>query len=164
MPEVAQEAREACDLIARETGKICASGACIFGRYGCCSKAYCEAVRSPLVKHEISFEYDDEAELPYMGDDGCRVPAHFRPVCALYVCDRVEYSLFADRVTLEADQAEWDEATQRAMADPLVHELFDAVKDVIGMATIRDDWAPVEIPLAIPDTIRAPACRHHRAH
>lgn len=80
------ETKLAAERCAEKTNPICASGACFVGRFGCCDRRYCDAVDRSLLDRGIRLPRPWRHGLPFMGDDGCTVPAHLRPICALYAC------------------------------------------------------------------------------
>jgi hypothetical protein len=55
----------------------------------CCDRIYCdEATRWAKDKWGIELKPTGyHPELPFMGPEGCVVPPHLRPICAVHVCD-----------------------------------------------------------------------------
>jgi len=109
-PELVVKIRDTAAMANKE----CGSGRCQVGKWGCCDAAFCWAVHRGLSKLGITYEFDPDAELPYMGPEGCRVLPEHRPGCAIHVChDRQHGCLeFAIRDT-------WDEAKE----DPAIMSL-----------------------------------------
>jgi hypothetical protein len=59
-------------------------------KYRCCERQYCEQTRKfAKEKYGIDLLETGNAELPFMGEYGCTVPPHLRPVCAIHVCSYV---------------------------------------------------------------------------
>lgn len=82
--------------------------------FQCCSAAHCEAARDfALDTFGIRLE-EGEGPLPFLGVNGCTVPPHLRPICAVHVCE----SHLAD----EAFAAVYFEA--REAAEDLLMELI----------------------------------------
>lgn len=53
----------------------------------CCSAEYCEeAKRYAKEDWGIDLQFTEHPELPFMGEKGCIVPPHLRPLCTLHVC------------------------------------------------------------------------------
>lgn len=78
--------------IASMTASLCESGAdeCAqfsSRKYRCCERKYCEeARRFALEKYGIELQDTGNPELPFMGEQGCTVAPHLRPICAMHVC------------------------------------------------------------------------------
>lgn len=78
--------------IAGITGSLCASGkdeCAKFSdrKYRCCDHKYCEeAVRFAREKYGVELQRTNNPDLPFMGDNGCTVAPHLRPICAMHVC------------------------------------------------------------------------------
>jgi len=53
----------------------------------CCSPEYCLMAKD-YAKEEwgISLSSTGNEQLPFMGEDGCVVPPHLRPLCTLHTC------------------------------------------------------------------------------
>ncbi len=55
--------------------------------YRCCDKVFCEAARHFMEKLKVEIPKNtDHKSLPFMGEKGCILPPHHRPICAGYVC------------------------------------------------------------------------------
>lgn len=53
----------------------------------CCSRAQCDDTRRfAMDTFGIALEETGHA-LPFMGPNGCVVPAHLRPICSVHVCE-----------------------------------------------------------------------------
>lgn len=56
-------------------------------KYRCCERQYCEMARKfAKEKYSIDLQETGSPDLPFMGEAGCVVPPHLRPVCSLHVC------------------------------------------------------------------------------
>lgn len=54
--------------------------------YHCCEKQYCDmAARYAKKYYDINLQPTGH-EITFMGEQGCTVPLHLRPVCTLHVC------------------------------------------------------------------------------
>lgn len=138
------ETRQAIETFAALTKKLCGSGACDAGRWGCCDRAFCAGIRDSLALHGIEFPWDDEATLPYLGTEGCVVPPHLRPACALYSCDRVDYSRL-DQAPWTIEEAEAVDASIEVIEqDPFSWELFKALRGIKVIKEIEEDQHEVQ--------------------
>jgi hypothetical protein len=78
--------------IADMTGSSCANGKdeCekfAGNKYRCCERQYCEMARTfAKEKYGIDLQDTGNPDLPFMGENGCTVAPHLRPICALHVC------------------------------------------------------------------------------
>jgi hypothetical protein len=71
----------ACRNSTGECGKFTDS------QYRCCERQYCEMARKfAKEKYGVDLRETDNPDLPFMGETGCVVPPHLRPVCSLHVC------------------------------------------------------------------------------
>lgn len=53
----------------------------------CCSPEYCEmAMVYAKEEYNIELPVTDHPRLPFMGQTGCTVPPHLRPLCTLHTC------------------------------------------------------------------------------
>lgn len=125
------EAKQALESLACALAPICESGACIFGKHGCCDRVFCDAVRRGVTKLGYDVEWREDQRLPYMGPEGCRVPPHLRPACSWYVCadDKLEDIQKAAVAYLAGpapvDASEIERLTELAQADLEVQGLMD---------------------------------------
>jgi hypothetical protein len=56
-------------------------------KYRCCERQYCEMARKfAKEKYSIDLQETGNPDLPFMGENGCTVAPHLRPVCSLHVC------------------------------------------------------------------------------
>lgn len=56
-------------------------------KYRCCEAQYCELTREfAKDKYGIDLQETGNPDLPFMGENGCTVPPHLRPVCAIHLC------------------------------------------------------------------------------
>lgn len=56
-------------------------------KYRCCERQYCEMARKfAKEKYGIDLQDTGNPDLPFMGEAGCAVAPHLRPVCSLHVC------------------------------------------------------------------------------
>jgi hypothetical protein len=56
--------------------------------YACCSADQCEVTRE-FARENFGIVLEDAqgaGSLPFLGDKGCIVPPHLRPICAVHVC------------------------------------------------------------------------------
>lgn len=53
----------------------------------CCSEEYCEMAAEIATEVGVALVATGHATLPYMGENGCVVPPHLRPLCTLHTCD-----------------------------------------------------------------------------
>jgi hypothetical protein len=59
-------------------------------KYRCCEGQYCEQTRRfAKEKYNIDLQDTGHPDLPFMGENGCTVAPHLRPVCAIHVCSYV---------------------------------------------------------------------------
>jgi hypothetical protein len=67
------------------TAPICANSC--KNRFKCCDKVHCEAAeKHAKERYDIELKRTNHPELPFMGEWGCVVPPHLRPVCTLHTC------------------------------------------------------------------------------
>lgn len=83
---VLKSAEAAFAAVAEHTRAKC--GACL-APYACCSTSQCE---STIAFAKDTFGVDlpvtDHPKLPLMGPEGCTAAPHFRPICAVHVCEQ----------------------------------------------------------------------------
>lgn len=61
-------------------------------KYRCCEIKYCLlAAKFAKEKYGIELQPTGNKELLFMGERGCTVPPHLRPVCTIHVCP-ISYS------------------------------------------------------------------------
>lgn len=75
--------------------------------FACCSKGQCEDTKAFALEHfGISLEETGGA-LPFLGDSGCVVPPHLRPLCAVHVCEmHLENPEFLETYMAARDRAD----------------------------------------------------------
>lgn len=73
------------------TGPVCGRTCSRFpsqGKYRCCSPEYCEyAAQYAKEDWQIELKPTGNPDLLFMGENGCTVPPHLRPMCTAHVCD-----------------------------------------------------------------------------
>lgn len=147
--QATEEAKEAAEVCAGMTAPICASGACKFGRYGCCSQSYCDAVDESLIARGIRIEKPWQHGLPFMGETGCVVPAHLRPVCALYSCHSLDLSRLPSDYKVSPSDASRFLGCHAVVkeGDPFTTELWEETKKTKGLAwPVKGDYVESFIP------------------
>jgi hypothetical protein len=104
--------------IADMTSSFCNTGAGECGlrrqnQYRCCEKKYCEVARKfAKEKYDIDLHETGNPDLPFMGENGCTVAPHLRPLCSMHICS---YSYAADvRVSPEGYEPLRDEILAEA--------------------------------------------------
>ena len=56
-------------------------------KYRCCERQYCELTRKfAKEKYDIDLLETGNPDLPFMGEEGCTIAPHLRPICAIHVC------------------------------------------------------------------------------
>lgn len=61
-------------------------------RYRCCERKYCEAARVfAKERYGLDLTETGHPELPFMGESGCTVAPHLRPICTVHACP-ISYS------------------------------------------------------------------------
>lgn len=56
--------------------------------HSCCDSMYCEFSREwAKNKFGVTLKETGHPRLPFMGESGCTVEPHLRPLCTLHVCD-----------------------------------------------------------------------------
>jgi hypothetical protein len=79
--KIADLTAPSCQNGTAECGKFCDR------KYRCCERQYCDATRRfAKENYNIDLQETGNAELPFMGENGCTVAPHLRPICALHVC------------------------------------------------------------------------------
>lgn len=53
----------------------------------CCSPEYCDLATQRAADFGVTLTPTGHDKLPYMGAEGCVVPAWLRPLCTLHTCD-----------------------------------------------------------------------------
>lgn len=53
----------------------------------CCSPEYCDLATMRASEFGVELTPTGHDKLPYMGENGCVVPAYLRPLCTLHTCD-----------------------------------------------------------------------------
>lgn len=74
------------EKMAAFTAPICAAGKdeCLYP-HRCCEKKFCEMAREYARSQGIELQ-EGNGRLPFLGENGCTVPPHLRPVCTIHVC------------------------------------------------------------------------------
>lgn len=55
--------------------------------HNCCSRAQCEETRT-FAKETFGIDLPEtDGPLPFLGENGCTVAPHLRPICAVHVCE-----------------------------------------------------------------------------
>jgi len=55
--------------------------------FGCCSKEQCEDTKA-FAQEQFGVTLEETGgALPFLGDHGCVVPPHLRPLCSVHVCE-----------------------------------------------------------------------------
>ena len=69
---------------------LCTAGCRVEAQWSCCHATHCEeAIWWAKKRWSEVLEPTGHPTLPLLGPDGCVAPAHCRPICATYVCDRL---------------------------------------------------------------------------
>ena len=71
------------------TKPVCDAGCEQFAgnSYRCCERKYCELARIfAREKYKVALKDTGHPLLPFMGEAGCVVEPHLRPICALHAC------------------------------------------------------------------------------
>lgn len=55
--------------------------------HSCCSPEYCQMAREVAKEWGVELDETDHPTLPFMGDNGCVVAPHLRPMCTIHTCD-----------------------------------------------------------------------------
>ena len=77
---------EAYAQMAAHTRPECAS-TCVLP-HSCCAPEYCESARLwALSEWGVELQETGHPRLPYMGESGCVVPPHLRPICTVHTCE-----------------------------------------------------------------------------
>lgn len=76
--------------VADMTAPVCGSSDCelfVGSPVRCCQREYCELTRKfALAKYGTKLEETGNKELPFMGENGCTVAPHLRPLCSIHIC------------------------------------------------------------------------------
>jgi hypothetical protein len=92
----------------------------------CCDKFFCELTTETI--RELGGEpipHGTHPELPYMGENGCVVPPHLRPVCSGFVC----------QAHLERDHgfaSKWEALQKKLNEDPNLVRAMDKARNAMG--------------------------------
>jgi hypothetical protein len=54
--------------------------------HSCCSREYCAMALEIAFMDGVILEVTSHPTLPFMGENGCTVPPHYRPNCTLHTC------------------------------------------------------------------------------
>lgn len=79
-----QELIDAFQAVADLTAPKCAACRAPFA---CCSKDQCEGTKDFAKEHFGVTLEETGGKLPFLGDNGCVVPPHLRPLCSVHVCE-----------------------------------------------------------------------------
>lgn len=55
--------------------------------YSCCDATYCEMAKEIAKRWGVTLQETGHPKLPFLGEQGCIVPPHLRPLCTLHDCD-----------------------------------------------------------------------------
>lgn len=73
--------------LAKFTNEVCGKKCNLKLPNRCCDKTFCSLAKHIMPESiKEKYLYDSNAELPYMGENGCRVDPADRPGCSGYVC------------------------------------------------------------------------------
>lgn len=78
-----------CEQMAHITNPVCGNECTKYRdkKYRCCERKYCEIAREyAKSKYNIELQETGNPELPFMGETGCTVAPHLRPICTLHAC------------------------------------------------------------------------------
>jgi hypothetical protein len=53
----------------------------------CCSPEYCDFAEEFAREHGETLQATNHPRLKFMGEKGCIIPPHLRPLCTLHTCD-----------------------------------------------------------------------------
>ncbi len=60
----------------------------------CCEAQYCAfAIEHARTHWQVELQSTWHGALPLMGDDGCTVAPHFRPICTAHTCEMCEHGV-----------------------------------------------------------------------
>ena len=88
--------------------------------FACCSKEQCEDTKNFAETYFDVVLEETGGKLPFLGDKGCVVPPHFRPLCSVHVCEMH----FSDPDWTDKYMAAREKA-EEALYDVLVPERTD---------------------------------------
>jgi hypothetical protein len=82
--------------------------------HSCCSNDYCEAAMEFADEQGIKLERTNHPTLLFMGENGCTVPPHLRPLCTVFECSINSMGISKDQF--------WDEKywTLRELIDQMM--------------------------------------------
>lgn len=79
-----EKLKEAFNRLSEHTSSKC--GSCMIP-YRCCTKENCQATKElALTLFNIHLE-ETGTTLPFLGENGCTVAPHHRPICTVHVCE-----------------------------------------------------------------------------
>jgi hypothetical protein len=76
------------EALTRSECEVC-THECRQAKYRCCTgeRKYCEIARQYAKKYyNIELKETGNPDLPFMGEQGCTVPPHLRPICTIHLC------------------------------------------------------------------------------
>lgn len=56
--------------------------------YQCCDPMYCEEAARYAAENGVMLNRTNHPRLPFMGENGCVVEPHLRPMCTAHVCEK----------------------------------------------------------------------------
>lgn len=122
--------RRALDKMAAATRPKCEQCPSVLGKMPvtrCCDKFFCQVTEvtiRELGENPEGFRGED-AELPFMGEEGCRVPPHLRPVCTGFVC---QHHLKSD----PGFASKWEALQKKLSSDPNLVRAVSIAREEIG--------------------------------
>ena len=79
-----EELKKLYEEIAALTKPKC--GQCRVPHY-CCNEYQCEETARHAAERGVMLKRTGHPKLPFLGEEGCVVPPHLRPICAIHVCE-----------------------------------------------------------------------------
>jgi hypothetical protein len=104
---------------------------CDFSVYSCCDAGYCAIAEEwARMVWNVKLTPISGAKLPFMGEKGCIVPPHLRPLCTVHICEK--FLLDQDRSTKYTilrqalEDLEW--GLHRDAMDAVIHSALERSK------------------------------------
>ena len=128
-PQLVQLYREIADLTKPKCGQ------CRVPHY-CCNDYQCEMIAHYAAEMGVTLTRTGHPKLPFMGEDGCVVAPHLRPICSVHVCENHLWDVkFSEKYFKLRDaicQAECDEGMYPdGCADCLDANTTNGTQDVV---------------------------------
>ena len=118
MKELPESYIASFNQLAEATAPKC--GSCL-AAYACCTPQQCEDTAAfALETFGVTFEHQG-GRLPFLGEKGCIVPPHLRPICSVHVCEtHFQDAEFAERYfeLRETASEELEKLMSSIMEDP----------------------------------------------